>query len=76
MTIWNPAAECQPRAGREALQLGRLRDTLAWAVARVPFYRERLPAEPLRDLGDLARLPFTRKTDLREHYPFGLFAVP
>ncbi|MGH7393197.1 MAG: phenylacetate--CoA ligase family protein, partial [Candidatus Rokuibacteriota bacterium] len=42
----------------------------------VPFYRERLPAEPLRDLGDLARLPFTRKTDLREHYPFGLFAVP
>ncbi|HSE93757.1 MAG TPA: phenylacetate--CoA ligase [Methylomirabilota bacterium] len=74
--MWNPAAECQSRAEREALQLGRLRETLAWAASRVPFYRERLPAEPVRDLGDLARLPFTRKSDLREHYPFGLFAVP
>jgi len=73
--IWNPAAECQPRADRERLQLARLRETVERA-ARVPFYRERLPAEPPRDLDDLARLPFTRKSDLREHYPFGLLAVP
>ncbi len=74
--IWNPSAECQPRAERERLQLARLRETLAWAVSRVAFYRERIPTATVRDLGDLARLPFTRKTDLREHYPFGLFAVP
>jgi len=73
--IWNPAAECQPRPERERLQLARLRETLAWAASRVAFYRERLPSEPVRDLEDLARLPFTRKADLREHYPFGLFAV-
>jgi len=42
----------------------------------VAFYRERLPAEPPRDLDAVRELPFTRKTDLREHYPFGLFAVP
>jgi phenylacetate-CoA ligase len=74
--IWNPAAETQPRAEREALQLARLRETLGWARERVPFYRERLASPELRALGDLAALPFTRKTDLREHYPFGLFATP
>ncbi len=74
--IWNPEAETQPRAEREALQLARLRDTVAWARERVPFYRDRLASPELRELGDLATLPFTRKTDLREHYPFGLFATP
>lgn len=73
--IWNPAAECQPRAERRALQLARLRETIDWAAARVPFYRERLPEAPLPDLDDIARLPFTDKSDLRDHYPFGLFAV-
>jgi phenylacetate-CoA ligase len=74
--MWNAAAETQPRAEREALQLARLRETLAWARARVAFHRERLgDAEP-RTLDDLRRLPFVRKTDLREHYPFGLLAVP
>lgn len=74
--IWNTPAETQPRAEREALQLARLRDTAAWAVERVPFYRERLSGTSVRSLDDLARLPFTRKSDLREQYPFGLFAVP
>jgi phenylacetate-CoA ligase len=74
--VWNPAAECQPAAEREALQLERLRGIVAWARARVAFHRDRLDPAPLRTLGDLARLPFTRKSDLREHYPFGLFAVP
>jgi phenylacetate-CoA ligase len=74
--IWNLAAETQPRTAREALQLARLRETLAWARERVAFQRDRFGAVELRSLDDLATLPFTRKTDLREHYPFGLFAVP
>jgi phenylacetate-CoA ligase len=74
--IWNPPAEALGRREREALQLERLGATLAWAVERVPFYRERLGAASVTGLGDLAALPFVRKSDLREHYPFGLFAVP
>src|SRR5213595_3592434 len=74
--IWNPAAERMPRTARETLQWERLRVTLAWATERVPFYAERLRGGALRGLADLAALPFTRKSDLREHYPFGLFAVP
>ena len=49
---------------------------MAWAVERVPFHRERLGGVSVRGLEDLPELPFTRKSDLREHYPFGLFAVP
>lgn len=74
--IWDPRAETLERSARERLQLERLRGTLAWAAERVPFYRERLPPTPLAGLGDLAGLPFTRKNDLRDTYPFGLFAVP
>jgi phenylacetate-CoA ligase len=74
--IWNPEAEAQPRREREALQGARLRETVAWARERVPFYRERLSGVNVRGVADLAGLPFTRKTDLRAHYPFGLFAVP
>jgi phenylacetate-CoA ligase len=64
------------RGARQALQLERLRATVAWGVERVAFHRERLAGARLETLSDLARLPFMRKSDLREHYPFGLFAVP
>src|SRR5215470_5303505 len=64
------------RAAREALQTERLRATLAWAAERVPLYAARLGARPPRALAELADVPFTRKSDLREHYPFGLLAVP
>jgi phenylacetate-CoA ligase len=74
--IWNPPAEAQTAGERAALQLARLRETVAWAAARVPFYRERLAGVEIRTLEDLARLPFTRKSDLRDQYPFGLLAVP
>ena len=74
--IWNPGAETQDAGERAALQQRRLRQTVAWAAARVPFYRERLAGVEIRSLDDLARLPFTRKSDLRDHYPFGLLAVP
>jgi phenylacetate-CoA ligase len=79
--IWEPTAECQPRAEIERLQLEGLRSTVAWCIERVPFYRRALEAasvqpDDIHSLRDLTRLPFTRKSDLREHYPFGLFAVP
>ena len=63
------------------IQLQRLRETLERVYARVPFYRRSFdhagvkPAD-LRTLADLGRFPFTQKTDLRDHYPFGLFATP
>src|SRR5499427_1225585 len=74
--IWNPRAEAQSPTDRAALQLSRLKETLAWAVGHIPFYWERLGGAHVAQLEDLPRLPFTRKSDLREHYPFGLFAVP
>ncbi|HXH85009.1 MAG TPA: phenylacetate--CoA ligase [Candidatus Tectomicrobia bacterium] len=74
--IWNTDAESQAPDARRALQLERLRATVEWASARVPFHRERLASRPLHRLDDLATLPFMRKSDLRDHYPFGLLAVP
>ncbi len=74
--MWNPAAESMPAPARATLQRERLRATVAWVTERVPFYRERLAGARLEALDDLAALPFTRKRDLREHYPFGLLAVP
>lgn len=73
--IWNQDAETLPIARRRQLQLERLQALLTWVRDRVPFYRDRLKGSPVRSLDDLVGLPFTRKTDLREHYPFGLFAV-
>ena len=64
-----------------ALQLKRLKWSLNHAYENVPMYRERFDAagvhpDDLHDLSDLARFPFTYKDDLRNNYPFGLFAVP
>ncbi len=74
--IWNPAAETMKAEARRAVQLERLRDTVRWAVERVAFYGERVARPEFRGLDDLHTLPFTWKTDLREQYPFGLFAEP
>jgi phenylacetate-CoA ligase len=68
------------RAELEALQLERLRATLRHAYENVAFYRQSfgragIRPEDCRSLADLARFPFTAKTDLRDHYPFGMFAV-
>ncbi|MGW4747556.1 phenylacetate--CoA ligase PaaK [Streptomyces sp. NPDC004290] len=71
------------RLGREelaVLQLERLRATLRHAYENVEFYRGSFDAAGLtpddcRSLADLARFPFTAKSDLRDHYPFGMFAV-
>jgi phenylacetate-CoA ligase len=80
----SPALEPVERASRDelgALQLQRLRWSLRHAYDNVPHYRKSFDAagvhpEDLKDLSDLARFPFTTKKDLRDNYPFGLFAVP
>ncbi|KQQ42713.1 phenylacetate--CoA ligase PaaK [Nocardioides sp. Leaf307] len=64
-----------------ALQTERLRRSVRHAWTHVPHYRAALDGagvhpDDVRDLGDLARLPFTTKADLRENYPWGMFAVP
>ena len=65
----------------QALQLRRMQATLAHAYRNSPMYRAKFDAagvhpDDCRSLADLARFPFTDKLDLREHYPFGSFAVP
>ncbi|MEU9196062.1 phenylacetate--CoA ligase PaaK [Streptomyces hundungensis] len=65
----------------QALQLERLRASLRHAYDNVAFYREAfdkagVQPQDCHSLADLARFPFTAKSDLRDHYPFGMFAVP
>ena len=65
----------------QALQLDRLKWSLRHAYDNVPMYRERFDAagvhpDDLKELSDLAKFPFTVKNDLRDNYPFGMFAVP
>jgi phenylacetate-CoA ligase len=74
--IFEPELETMPRGELGALQLERLQRLVAYLRERVPLYRERLDGVQVRSLEDLRRLPFTRKSDLRDTYPFGLFAVP
>jgi phenylacetate-CoA ligase len=77
--IFEPDFETLPRGQLRALQLERLRALVAYVKERVPLYRDRLAgveSGDIRSLDDLQRLPFTRKDDLRDTYPFGMFAVP
>ena len=79
--IWNVAAETMLRPDLVALQVGRLQSLVRRGYERVQFYRQGFDRagvrpEQIRTLDDLRRLPCTRKSDLRDHYPFGLFAVP
>ncbi len=79
--IWDDEFETLPREAVEALQLKRLRDVVDRVYTTVPFYRKQLEEAgytrgDIRSVRDLARLPFTTKDDLRDNYPFGLFAVP
>ena len=75
------AAETMPRNELKALQLSRLKTTVERAYNKVPHYKRKFDAagvkpSDLKSLADLARFPFTVKADLRDNYPFGLFAVP
>src|SRR6266702_3231192 len=65
----------------EALQLNRLKWSLHHAYEHVPHYRQsfdRAGVHPddLKTVADIVKFPFTNKSDLRDHYPFGMFAVP
>jgi len=75
------AIETASRDELAALQLSRLRWSLRHAYANVPHYRKAFDAagvhpDDLRELADLARFPFTGKANLRDNYPYGMFAVP
>lgn len=79
--IFNMEFETLPREALSAIQLRRLVNVLERVYATVPFYRKKFSEAGVRpsditSLSDLARLPFTYKQDLRDNYPFGMFAVP
>lgn len=79
--IWNKSRECMERSELEELQLERLKEMVAKIYHNVDFYRnefQKLGIEPedIKSLDDLSKLPFTTKQDLRDNYPYGLFAEP
>jgi len=79
--FWDEKRECMPLEEKRKVQLKSLQETVTWVYDKVPFYRNRfddMGLEPgdMNSLEDLAKLPFTVKTDLRDNYPFGLCAVP
>ncbi len=79
--IWDPFYECMDPEQRAELQVRRLRETVARLKVNVPWYRDRfaerdIEPEDIQSLDDLQHLPFTTKEDLRDNYPFGLFAIP
>ncbi len=79
--IWNEAKECMSRDEMRALQSARLVKTVDRVYHNVEYYRKKMQAvglEPgdIKGVEDLHKLPFTTKDDLRDTYPFGLFAVP
>ena len=79
--IWNEAKECMSRDELTALQSARLVKLVDYVYHNVEFYRKKMQAmglEPgdIKGIEDIEKLPFTTKDDLRDNYPFGLFAVP
>lgn len=73
--------ETMPREDLEAIILRRLKATLERIYANVPFYRQKfdenkITPNDIQSLEDLKRIPFTTKEDLRDNYPYGMFAVP
>ncbi len=81
MAFWQPNLELMDRSELEELQLRRLKRTLEQVYRNVPFYHNRMAEagitpQDINSLKDIEKLPFTRKADLRDNYPFGLFAVP
>ena len=79
--IWNEKYECMPRSELAKLQVERLQKRLREVYEKVPFYRQAMKErgvspESVKSFADVARLPFTTKSDFRDNYPFGLLAVP
>ena len=78
---WEPEKETLDRGELEQLQLERLQSTLSRVYRNVPFYRKKfneagVDPDEFRSLSDLRKLPYTTKDDLRNSYPYGMFAVP
>jgi phenylacetate-CoA ligase len=81
MEIWNRHFECMDRDDLRKVQSERLIETVERIYFNVPYYRHRMQEqgigpESIGSIDDIARLPFTTKQDLRDNYPYGLFAVP
>jgi phenylacetate-CoA ligase len=79
--MYDPEAETMSRAALSALQTERVKRTLESAYAKIPQYRKKFDAAGVspvdfKGLADIVRFPFTLKDDLRDNYPFGMFAVP
>ena len=79
--VWNEKSECMEIEEKEKLQLKLLKETVKKAYDNVPFYKKRfdevkIKPEDIKSLEDIEKIPFTTKTDLRDAYPFGMFAVP
>ena len=79
--ILDKKAEMMTESAKKKLQLTRLKETVAYCYDRVPYYKKKMDeagVKPshIKTLADIAKLPFTTKDDLRDNYPFGLFAVP
>ena len=79
--FWNEQMETASREQLNQIQLERLQKTVKHVYDNVPLYRERMDAagvkpEDVKSLDDLTKLPFTSKQDLRDTYPYGMFAVP
>ncbi|WP_303852023.1 phenylacetate--CoA ligase family protein [Seleniivibrio woodruffii] len=81
MKFWQKDEETMPVAQRQVFQLERLQTTVNRAYEKVDFYRKKfdeLKIKPdiIGELSDISKLPFTTKQDLRDNYPYGMFAVP
>jgi len=81
MNYWQPKFELMEREDLEELQLRRLKSVVEKLYKNVPFYQRKfreagITPQDIQSLKDVVRLPTTRKQDLRDNYPFGLFAVP
>lgn len=79
--IWNPRWECASRDEKNDVQLARLKRIVEYCYERVPFYKKKfdemgLRPEHIKTLKDVRLLPFTTADDLKDNYPFGMFAVP
>jgi len=79
--VYNPEIEAMDRSKLAEIQLERLKETVKRCEEMVPFYRMKmreleLDWKDIKSLDDVVKLPFTTKDDLRENYPFGMFAVP
>ena len=79
--IWNEKAECMEREEKKEMQLALFQQQVKRVYENVPFYKKKFDEagfhpDDLKTLEDVSKIPFTTKADLREAYPFGLFAVP